>query len=166
MFWNNELFVGPILFVRMLQLFSYKRAKLLKADRMVTCPVHVVLLNMRARIRNFLTTEGSTVVGFLRVRTEVRIATDSGDLTPENGIGKASGDRSIVDMCNYVALTSMSKGRVQKMALLHTEIRELLDRLYKQCHPGFIVCSSNKSVWNYFSYTVSYWCNIPEVCLC
>lgn len=63
----------------------------------------------------------------LRGRTEVENAIDSVGLLGKNNVVKIFGHCRVVDMGDYVALTSMSKERKQEMALLHLAVKELVD---------------------------------------
>lgn len=120
-----------VLLVGMLQVFSEKTATSLKDEAMLAYPVYVELLNMLASFRRFHNGHGYAIVGFLQVINEVENTSDSGGLPSKNDTEKISGESSVLDMCDYAALTSTSKGRVQykKMALLHATLRELLNGL-------------------------------------
>jgi len=154
-------------FTGLCQVFTDKTASSLNAKAMTAHAVHLTLLNFDKRFREWLINHGHTIIGFLPTKMNAvdfveddckgAIDTDENEHIP-NG----SATDYVIPLNDRLEMTSNNNGRLQKMNVIHSVMKDILSPLTETNKIGF-KCET-KDGRKYYCHPIicSYCCDIPE----
>lgn len=160
-FWTEDGMLRS--FIGFIQLFSDKTAASLKANAFVAYPFHAVFLNVSAQYRRFLIGHGYTIVAFLPTTLSLDDVSYFKNLESEAfQTDEHSNELTVVELEDYVKLSSRPDGRKEKMQILHESIGIACKPLTEISEHGLLCHSEKLGKWQCYPLICSYCCDIIE----
>lgn len=142
--WNEKARSGRQSAVGLIQVYSDKAGNKMKCGALVMYAVLAVLLNFSTDPRWNHIFNGQTLVGFLPAKYEEDYCTEEGinkRKCSENATTNEASEFVLLE--NFIAQTTVPKGREETMKVMHRRIRSVSDGIYWSDDEGFEVTTSS-----------------------